>query len=65
MVLLEIVAWDRLTPEELAVRLEDEPDRLAILDAVDALKRCGLVRLNGEIFEPTQAAVGAAKIFQP
>jgi hypothetical protein len=65
MVLLEIVAWNRLTPDELAVRLENEPDRLAILDAVDALKRYGLVRFNGEIIEPTHAAVGAAKIFQP
>lgn len=67
MVLLEVVALhpDRLTPDELAVRLEDDPDRLAIMDAIDALKRSGLVRLTGEIIEPTHAAVGAAKIFQP
>lgn len=48
MVLLEIVALhpDRLTPEELAVRLEDQPDRLAIIDAIDSLKRCGISQLS-------------------
>lgn len=66
MVLLEIVALrpDRLSPEELAVRLEDRPDRLAILDAIDALKRSGLVRLTGEIIEPTHAAVCMSAIFE-
>lgn len=67
MVLLEIVALhpDHLTPDELATRLEDQPDRLAILDAVDELKRCGLVRATGEVIEPTHPAACMAAILQP
>lgn len=67
MVLLEILALrqdhSRLTAEELAMRLEDQPDRLAILDAIDSLKRCGLVRLTGEVIEPTHPAACMAEIF--
>jgi hypothetical protein len=65
-VLLEIVALhpDRLTPEELSVGLEDQPDRLAILDAIDALKRSGLVRSTGEIIEPTHPATCMAAILE-
>jgi hypothetical protein len=47
------------------VRMEDGPngaDRLAILDSLQALKRSGLVRFNGEIVEPTHAGVRAAEI---
>jgi hypothetical protein len=58
---------DHLTSEELVVRMEDGPsntDRVAILDALQALRRSGLVRLNGEVVEPTYAALRAAAIFQ-
>ncbi len=58
---------DHLTSEELAVRMEDSPSdtgRIAILDTLQALKRSGLVRFNGEVLEPTHAAVRAAAIFQ-
>jgi hypothetical protein len=69
MVLTEIVSLlpERLTVPELAVCLEDGPkdtDRLTTVDAVGALKRDGLVRLTGEIVEPTHAALSAAEIFQ-
>jgi hypothetical protein len=58
----------RLTSEELVVRMEDTPSDtggVAILDSLQALKRCGLIRLNGELVEPTYAAVCAAKLFLP
>jgi hypothetical protein len=58
---------DHLTSEELVVRMEDGPsntDRIAILDTLQALRRSGLVRLNGEVVEPTFAALRAAAIFQ-
>jgi hypothetical protein len=68
-VLLEIVALhpDHLTREELVARLEDDAntDRLVIMDAVDALKRSGLVRLTGDVIEPTFAALRAAVILRP
>ncbi len=68
MVLLEIVALhpDHLTVDELLVRMEDDPgdmDRLAIRDAIASLMRCGLVRLTGEIIEPTHPAVCMTAIF--
>jgi hypothetical protein len=70
VVLLEIVSQhpSHLTSEELVVRLEDGPDgtsRVAILDSLNALKRYGLIRFNGEIVEPTFAAIRAAAILQP
>ena len=58
---------DHLTSEELVLRMEDRPSgtgRVAILDSLQALKRSGLVRLNGEIVEPTYAALRAAVIFE-
>jgi hypothetical protein len=58
---------NRLTSEELVVRMEDGPsqtDRVAILDTLQALRRSGLVRLNGEVVEPTYAALRAAAIFE-
>ncbi|HKB52010.1 MAG TPA: hypothetical protein VKC63_11375 [Solirubrobacterales bacterium] len=69
VVLLQIATLhpDHLTPEELIVRLEDPSDtgRAAILNAIGALKRSGLVRLTGEVVEPTYAAVRAVEILQP
>lgn len=56
-----------LTAGELVVRMEDGPgntDRIAILDALQALKRSGLVRFNGEVVEPTFATLRASAIFQ-
>lgn len=58
---------DHLTAEELVVRMEDEMseiDRVAVLDTLQALKRSGLVRLNGKVVEPTYAALCAATIFR-
>jgi hypothetical protein len=56
---------DHLTSEELAVRMDSpRTDRIAILDALQALRRSGLVRLNGEVVEPTFATLRAATIFQ-
>lgn len=58
---------DHLTSEELVVRMEDGPsgtDRVAILDTLQALKRSGLVRFNGEVVEPTFATLQASAIFQ-
>jgi hypothetical protein len=67
-VLREIVDLrpDHLTCDELVVRLEDEPtdtDPVAIMDSLHALKRSGLARCNGEVIEPTHAAVRAVEIF--
>jgi hypothetical protein len=67
--LLEIVDQDRvhLTQDELVLLKEDRPtgtDRIAILDALQELKRSGLVRVNGEVVEPTFAALRAASIFE-
>lgn len=56
---------DHLTSEELIVRMEDGPSetgRVAIIDALQALKRSGLVRITGEVVEPTYAALRAAAI---
>lgn len=66
--LSEIIALhpDRLTPEELIQWMKAEPsaaDRIAILDALLALKRSGLARQNGEVVEPTHAALRADEIF--
>lgn len=67
--LMEIVTQHpgRLTQEELVTRMEDCPagtDRIAILDSLQELKRSGLVRFNGEVVEPTFAALRAAVIFE-
>jgi hypothetical protein len=58
---------DHLTSEELVLKMEDgqsDTGGVAILDALQALKRSGLVRLNGEVLEPTYAALRAAAIFE-
>lgn len=39
-------------------------DRIAILDALQELKRSGLVRFNGEAIEPTYVALRSAEIFE-
>ncbi|HEY8816272.1 MAG TPA: hypothetical protein VIP57_14350 [Candidatus Dormibacteraeota bacterium] len=65
--LSEIIALsDRLTPEELILWMRgrsSDPDRIEILDALLVLKRSGLVRQNGEVVEPTHAAIRADEIF--
>jgi hypothetical protein len=67
VLLSEIIALaDRMTPEELILWMRGESsdaDRVEILDALLALKRSGLVRQNGEIIEPTRAAIRADEIF--
>jgi hypothetical protein len=67
-VLSEIVFLhpDHLTTDELVLKMEEGPSGtgcIAILDSLQALKRSGLVRLNGEVVEPTYAALRAAAIF--
>lgn len=57
---------DRLTPEELVRWMQDKPSdagHIEILDALLVLKRSGLIRQNGEVVEPTYAAIRADKIF--
>jgi hypothetical protein len=57
---------DRLTPAELVRWMQGKPSdagRIAILDALLVLKRSGLVRQNGEVLEPTHAALRADAIF--
>lgn len=56
----------RLTPEELVLWMRgrtSDADRNEILDALSVLKRSGLVRQNGEVIEPTHAAICADEIF--
>jgi hypothetical protein len=56
---------DHLTQDELILRMEGSPngtDRIAVLDALQELKRSGLIRLNGEVVEPTLALLRAAEI---
>lgn len=57
---------DHLTFEELVIKMEGGPgdtNRIEILDSFQVLRRSGLVRLNGEVVEPTYAALRAAVIF--
>lgn len=65
--LSEIISTtDRLTPEELILWTRgrtDDADRIEVLDALSVLKRSGLIRQNGEVIEPTYAAVRADEIF--
>jgi len=56
----------RLTPEELVLWLRgrtSDADRKEIIGTLSVLKRSGLVRQNGEIIEPTHAAICADEIF--
>ena len=56
---------NHLTSEELVARMEDGPSQtggVAIFDSLQSLKRSGLIRMNGEVVEPTYAALRAAQI---
>jgi hypothetical protein len=54
-----------LTSDELALRMEDRnTTQVEVLNNLQALKHSGLVRFNGEMVEPTYAAVRAGAIFQ-
>lgn len=56
-----------LTVEELVVKMKggsSAEDRNAILDPLDELRSYGLIRLNGDVVEPTYAVLCAAEIFQ-
>jgi DNA topoisomerase IA len=69
VVLMEIATLhpDHLTSEELVVRLEEDragASSPAIEDSIEALRRSGLVRLTGEVIEPTYAALRAVEILQ-
>lgn len=58
---------DHLSQEELIVLMENCPtgtDRIAILDTLRELKRSGLIRLNGEVVEPTFAVLRTMEIFE-
>lgn len=57
---------DHLTTEELVLRMEDTGDahRVALIDMLRALKSFGLVRINGEVVEPTYAALRCAALFE-
>ena len=65
--LSEIISLpDHLTPEELVLWMRgktDDTERVEILDALLVLKRSGLVRQNGEVVEPTYAAIRMDEIF--
>lgn len=57
-----------LTLAELELRMtadRNDAEGAAVRDSVQALKRSGLVRQNGEIVEPTYAALCAAAAFRP
>jgi hypothetical protein len=57
---------DRMTPEELILWIRGKTngtDRIEILDALSGLTRSGLARQNGEVIEPTFAAIRAEEIF--
>jgi hypothetical protein len=58
---------DHLTQDELILRMEGGPKgtaRIAVLDSLQELKRSGLIRLNGEVVEPTFAVLRAAEVFE-
>jgi hypothetical protein len=51
---------DRLTTEELVLMMENERSgRIAIVDALASLRRSGLARRQGDLVEPTYAALCA------
>jgi hypothetical protein len=67
-ILTEVVGLhpERLTRDELTLRMADGPgeaDRVAVADRLQELKRDGLIRVNGEVVEPTRAALRAAVVF--
>jgi hypothetical protein len=65
----EVLTQDpnHLTQDELTLRMEGGPngtDRSAVLDALQELKRSGVIRLNGEVVEATFAVLRTAEIFE-
>jgi hypothetical protein len=65
----EILTQDpnHLTQDELILRMEGGPndtDRGAVLDALQELKRSGVIRLNGEVVEVTYPVLRTAEIFE-
>jgi len=67
-ILTEVVGLhpERLTRDELTLRMADGPgeaDRVVVGDCLQELRRDGLIRLNGEVVEPTRAAMRAAEVF--
>jgi hypothetical protein len=70
VVLSELVLLlpSRLSCEELILWLEDGPSntsRVAVMDAVQALRRCGLVRIEDDVVVPTFSALRATEILRP
>lgn len=70
LVLMQIVGLHPalLTSDEMVAWLEDSPtddiDRFEIMDAIDRLRRSGLLRQGGEVLEPTFAALCALKVLR-
>lgn len=67
--LSEIISLDprHLTLEEWVVKMKgrsSDADRTAILDPLDELQSYGLIRLNGDVVEPTYPALCFAEIFE-
>jgi hypothetical protein len=68
-VLAEILSLHpaHLTSSELALKMTDERSgagEIPTMGALEALKRSGLVRQNGDVVAPTYAAFRAAALFQ-
>jgi hypothetical protein len=55
-----------LTLSELILKANDgrRGEELALETAIQTLRRSGLVRLTGDVVEPTYAAVHAAALFE-
>jgi len=53
---------DRLTTDELALTMGSRCDRIAFDDALAGLRCAGLVRQNGDLVEPTYAALCAHEL---
>lgn len=65
----EILTHDpnHLTQDELILWVEGGPNdtgRIAILDALQELKRSGVIRLNGDVVEVTFPVLRVAEIFE-
>lgn len=67
-VLAEIICLHpaHLTSAELVLKMDGARDgeSVAIGESLQALKRSGLVRLTGDVVEPTFAALRAAELFR-
>ncbi len=54
---------NHLTPSELVLKMTGERDESEVIrHAIRDLKGCGLLRLNGEVVEPTHAALCAFEL---